>query len=305
MQEAIITNFYSLIWSARRKIGLSAVIGLVIGIVWINTTPPVYLASVLLAPSSNSSTGVSPLGGLAGAARLAGISSLSGGGTNQFTRFQALINSRALAEVLAHNPNVMHTVFSSKWDVQANAWKRPSGPIFRFKSGLMALLGRGTSSIDPNAEQLAGFFDRNLTQNYSVTTGLFSLSLKFSDPGNAVMLLRNVHRQADNILRQAARIQSTARINYLRKTLPTVSVVEQRTGLIGLLNNEEQTNMTIESDPNFAADVIDAPSSSTVPIWPNAPLMFGLALIGSIFAGLIWHYFGTLITFMTGRWNRA
>lgn len=271
---------FSYAWEGRRIIFISVCVFIVLGFVWYRFTPRVYEASAVLsaAPSSLQSTG-SGGGALSSAARLIGIS--GGGPNNEYTKFQALLNSSALAKRLADD-GMLQKMFPSRWDTAAHSWKPHTGIVYAAKDALRRILGLAPRR-DPNWENVLSYLEQHVSQDLSLQTSLLTLKVTGPSPQFAKDLLIAVHRQADDILRKAARTRSELRIKYLERTLPGITAVDQREALIQLLNQEEQTRMMTQSDPNFAADMVDPPHASPAPVSP----LFIASMFTSVMLGIV------------------
>ncbi len=279
---------FAYIWSGRRVILITIAIFFAIGLIDYRVSPKVYEATMVLSSAPGSMTNPSPGGGtLSGAARLIGLGGPSGTAGVEYTKFQSLLTSSALAERLT-NTGVLQLMYPERWDAASHSWKSPSGFFADIKSGIKSLIG-SPQGHDPNEQDVLQFLRGNLNQDLSLQTSLLTLSVTSPDQDFAKEALARIHREADNILRDAARRRSQRRIEYLQATLRSVTAVEQRQALIDLLNQETQTSMMIESDPNYSADIVDPPSISPSPVSPKISVVVIVSLIGGLVAGLAIH----------------
>lgn len=269
------------LWSGRRVIAYTIVAFTVLGLLWYRLAPRVYEASAVLSAAPGSSTGGVTGNPLSGAARLIGLGGPGGPAGVEYTKFQSLLSSSILAERLAKE-GILQQMYPKRWDASTHSWKSPSGFFSPISSAVRAALGM-PARHEPSARDIEALLKGSLVQNLSLQTSLLDLSFTSTDPEFAKMFLTRVHRDADNILRENARTRSARRIHYLQQTLINVTAVEQRSALIQLLNQETQTSMMIESDPNYSADMVDPPSVTPDPISPK----FVIVMLGSVLGGLI------------------
>ena len=266
---------FDYLWAGRIIVLITTLIGLALGILSFISATRIYEASAILSAAPGSATASRSNNALSGAARLIGLGG-GGGADSDYNKFQALLTSSFLAERLAARPGFLQRMYPERWDAESKTWRQSSGP----RAMLRAMLGRAPRK-PPQAEDVRAYILGNLDQNLSIQTALLTLRVTAENPEFARDLLVAVHRESDNILRDAARQRSQLRIRYLQKTLPSVEAIEQRQVLIQLLNQEEQTNMMIESDPNYAADIVDP---SNVPPDPVSPVLT-ISLVASLMIG--------------------
>ena len=97
----------------------------------------------------------------------------------------------------------------------------------------------------------------------------------------AAAFLRKVHLVADQLIRRDRRQQSQSRINYLQNTLQKTANPDHRRGIADLLMQQEHIQMLANLDEPYAAIVVEPPSSTPQPVWPDKTLLFGVfALLG-------------------------
>ena len=277
----------SYIGEGRRIILGTMGVALLFGLVWYAIASRTYQATAVLSAAPGSAASSSTASStLSNAARLFGLSGTSGAGVSEFTKFQALLTSARLARRLASKTNILQQMYPQSWDQKTHSWKPPSGFFASIKSGIRSLLGLPPWKA-PDADSVMGYLQSNLDQELSIQTSLLTLTVTAQDPKFAQTFLATVHREADNILRDAARTRSQRRIAYLENTLRAVSAVDQREALIGLLDQEEQTSMMIESDPNYAADMVDAPYALPYPVSPTLLVTIIASAASGLILGLI------------------
>jgi hypothetical protein len=85
-----------------------------------------------------------------------------------------------------------------------------------------------------------------------------------------------VHDAAVQLVRDEISSRNTAKIDYLTQALAKTTNADQRGILIGMLAQTEQTQMLLNNNLPFAAQIIDTP---TVPTQPSSPPMLNIALM--------------------------
>jgi hypothetical protein len=112
------------------------------------------------------------------------------------------------------------------------------------------------------------------------------VTFTYGDPQQAEKLLNLILHEADEIIRQDQRHDVSARMAFLGREIPTVTVSDQRESLIALLSNQEQLQMMIEADKRFASSLIDPPYASQ---WPTSPgPIVGHVAIAIVLSVFVW-----------------
>jgi uncharacterized protein involved in exopolysaccharide biosynthesis len=117
--------------------------------------------------------------------------------------------------------------------------------------------------------------------------------MNYPDRPFAIQFLTELHRAADNELRQRAIQRTTDYIAYLSNMLSKITVAEHRVALAQALSEQEKSAMIARSGSAFAADLLERPWANSDPSSPR-PIQtllkgafFG-AFGGSILALLFW-----------------
>ncbi|MBC7521871.1 MAG: hypothetical protein H7268_12360 [Sandarakinorhabdus sp.] len=235
---------------------------------------------VYAAPSSSGSRPQSPLGGLAA---LTGL----GGGSEAVSPFRFYLDgvySPEVANRMARDPAVMHTIFAGEWDARAKAWRQPSslsGALRGLVAGLLGLPQFGWQA--PDANRLQGFIADNVTIRQSVKTPIATIGFDYPDPVFAPKFILKLHQTVDDYLREQQAARTRGNIAYLAGKLETVTLAEQRQALVTSLTEQERLAMLAYGNAPYAADPFDQVTVSAEPTRPRPiPL-----LIGALVAGLI------------------
>jgi hypothetical protein len=243
---------------------------------------------------SNSGGGLSTTGGLAA---LATAGFPLGQNGDEFRLYLDSLKTRDIADELAKDPVIMHTLFASEWDQASQSWHEPPPP-----TGTDAWIKRiedwlGFPSVTwhaPDGESLEGVLGQivNIEQDprriYVAT-----VSVTYYDPQFALKLLNILHKAADNALRQKSIRRTTDYIAFLNNLLSKVTVVEHRTAIAQALSDQEKAAMIAQSGSAYAAEPFERPWVGTSPVSPKpmqslAQGAFLGALLGSLLALLKW-----------------
>jgi hypothetical protein len=267
-----------------------AVLGLALAVGILNLMTPKYTVAYKITPMSNGSSSLSGgMGGLGGLAAIAGVSIGQGNsGATPFELYVDILTSRAIAERLAGDRDVMRIAFASDWDQRTGAWREPSGAMHAIIQTAKTALGYPMQSWQPPAAaDLQRYLERNIivrrpgTRDPPITT----ISIEHRDPAFARHLLSQLNITADSLIRREALERATKYSAYLTKRLPLATIAEVRTYLAGALADQEKSIMIASSGASYAALVVQPAAASLRPTTPNYPLIAVLGLLAGLLAG--------------------
>jgi uncharacterized protein involved in exopolysaccharide biosynthesis len=272
-------------WRALLGSALGAV-ALAVAVLWL--VPPEHTAVMIVGPTAR--VGSAAMGArvpvmvgretpLGAAEPGAGDESLS-----DYARYLELFGSGAVAERLVADPVFLRALFAARWDAEAGGWRPPPGLTPTVKRWLLALVGR-RDWVEPDAERVARTLRDRLVIDMVRTGPMRRISLRHRDRATALELLGRIAAATDAHLRAEASRRSVAQIAHIKARLASVTVTEHRRALSDLLSDQERVAMMIEVDLPFAADVIQAPTASALPDWPNPALVTPLAGLIGLLAG--------------------
>jgi uncharacterized protein involved in exopolysaccharide biosynthesis len=274
--------YAGILLSSKRFLALGALVGFVVGVLAVHLMGTQYTATMVVRPPAEASaTG----GGRAAAlsSMLPGLSSLIGnGGRGDYDQFNVLLDSNELSErIVRLYPNVMQTIFKAQWNPETRTWSH-QGTATELKEFVKSVLGLQPWHA-PNAEDLRLYLRTHLSSSTDIKTSMTTLTFTAPNPEFARDLVVLMHKAADDLVRDQARLRSEARIKYLEANLPNVTQTDQHEILTQLLITEEQQQMMVQADPYFSAIPVDTPIIAQRPNWPPVmPVIFIFTVIGTV-----------------------
>jgi hypothetical protein len=187
------------------------------------------------------------------------------GVSTDFYRFVYTMKGSAVAAILLKDDSVLAGIAKDgRWNSKRQSW---------------------------SAEELSEYIDKNIRIEHLGTTPLRRISYQHPDSQFAAVFLRKLHLVSDQLIRRDRRRQSESRITYLEDTLRKAVNPDHRKVITNLLMQQEHIRMLANLDEAYAAIVVEAPSSTPRPVWPNKSLIFALSGILGIMGGyLIWSF---------------
>ncbi len=285
--EITLRDLFLKVW--RSKWVILATMAVAVGLVsvWMKTTEPLYTASMLVAPAGATSGGglgsrLSQYGGLAS---LAGIELPSAETVSPFDQFSEVVTSVTVAKRLQDKYGVLQKLFERTWDAGNMRWVPPEGPVATAKGWMRGFFNL-PSWTPPSTKSLAEYLGDKLGISEIAKTGMRRITFQHEDSEFAVQLLRWIHEESDQLIREETQERTTRQIEYIERKLATVRITEHRQSLTLLLSDQEKQMMMTQVDLPFAARIIDPPTVSEMPTWPKPFLFLVLAAMAGFFVSV-------------------
>lgn len=255
--ETTLADLIKDVWAARIYVLLGLCAFLVIGFFVILLSTPLYKGSMIVAPADGYA-----LGDYASSVSDGKSMELpfwrpkdQEGVSTDFYRFIYTIQGTAVAAILLKDESVL--------------------------AGIARDGNFSTKSDDWTAEELAAYLEKYVRVEHLGTTPLRRVSYRHPDPAFAAAFLRKIHLVADQLIRRERRHQSESRIRYLEGTLQKTVNPDHRKGIADLLMQQEHIQMLANLDEPYAAIIVEPPSSSPKPVWPDKIMLLSVfALLG-------------------------
>lgn len=292
MQEPSFTDIWQMIHRRWRLLMVIIFLSLACGFVLLRILPQQYTATMIIGPTATD--------GVAGrGARLtlqtpqteifrsAAVETDRNESLSDFARFLELLTSPEVIKALddAEQGAFLRTLYADQWNEAEQQWAPPLAATYFIRAFIQTLVGQ--SFWSPPTYVLAA---KDLQHHIKVepigVSAMRKISYRHSDREFAVFVLNNLYLKTDHYLKKQARKRTKAEIDYLKKALASISVIEHRRALTSLLAMQEQTQMMIAVDLPFAADQIEKATASSMPDWPNPFSVLAVFLAAGLIAGL-------------------
>lgn len=284
--DLLVFEWLRAIWQMRRTVCAVTVVTVLVALVYLRFATYMYTATLSVTPVESAGTGglvsqLGGLGGLGGLASLAGINLPGGQGNASFQLYIEGMRSRAVADKLAEQQDVMAEIFFREWDVEKKTWHRPTGLLPALKYGLFYLVGaKGFGWHAPDGARLLEYLDDRLEIVQSTKKQVVNISYANADPFFAARFLSILNSIVDNRVRQKTLLRAIESIAYLNVKLNSVVNVEHQKAIAQALSEQEKLQMMASSTASFSAETFGEPKSSYRPTYPQpfAVLLFATIL---------------------------
>jgi uncharacterized protein involved in exopolysaccharide biosynthesis len=270
--EVRLMDLWQIVWRGKWLIVACAVGLAFLAAISTYLITPVYRASVLVAPTSETSGGTG-LAALAG--QFAGVAALTGlnlGGNNRTAEAVATLRSRAFTEKFINERGLLPILYADRWDAGTRQWRDESGE-------------------PPSMWAAYELFNSLRSIDEDVTTGLYKVDVNWTDPQLAAEWANGLIGDVNGLLRTRAIGESRQNLDFLRSELEKNSQVQLQTTIFGLIEAEMQNAMLANVKQEYAFKIIDPAKVPEKTHWPKRLLItllgFGAGLVIGMFAAVV------------------
>ena len=286
--EAGTPNWLANGWAAVRRrwwlvLGIT-VLAALIAVVYLRGADYVYTATLRVSPAPSAQPPRPGLGSLSSLASLAGVGSDTAEAATPYRLYLEGVYAPEVADRLARNPDIMHTIFAREWDPVRRAWHAPVSAAAGLRKSLFGLLGAPVAEWrPPDGERLQHAIAGSVVVAQSVKSPLATIAFDSADPAFAVKFLTLLDRADDDYLRGKTLTRSRQNVAYLSQELGMATLAEHRAVLAAQLSDQERQLMMASNPAPYAADPFGRVTVSPQPTRPKPVAV----LSGFILAGLV------------------
>lgn len=236
-----------------RAIFFGGVIGLVMAVLIVIFQPPVYEARMVIAPTER--TGVPSLGSI-------------------------------LPQNVADTPMIQY--FVNRIDAATTSDFTLLETLLTGPRLASRLVETGSSSLPAHrADELMIWIKNHVKIRPVGTTPFRRITVRHTDPAQAVEMLSLMFQEADMMIRQDMRARTQRRLAYLKDQLDKTFHPDHKDAIIALMKEQEQTAMMVSIDTYFAARPVDGPALAPKVAAPDWRILIPGLAIGGMIGGLM------------------
>ncbi len=246
---------------------------------------PQAQATMIILPSGQAPT-QAPGGAITGLASQLGVQLVTAPtSVSPVERLKLLLGSIDLAARLQEKYLLLQRIYPSLWDSATGTWKVPDSADFHRDQARAAFLKRNLWTA-PTLESLAGYVGGSVRFEQLGTTGFQRVSVSHADPDFALWLLSTAFLEADSLLREKDRAQTTERQQYIERQLVLRPMLQVQEALRAQLSAEISRSITLEADLTpYVASIVEAPHVLRNRTEPNVLILFGGPMVIGASAG--------------------
>ena len=213
------------------------------------------------------------------------LSLITGGGAgNNFWDFYNIVFSTEVAEKLWQK-GYDQKIFSSNFDTKSETFKRNPKLWDVIKSWIIGYdLNNEINFVDLRNHIKSEVDLENLTEEQN----LLRFTISSGNPDLYETLLTDLIRVTDDSIKQRERSKNTNKIVFLSDKIASVSDVEIKNAMIGLLKEQLLNESLVEQDNFYSIEVLEQPRRSKNPDFINLQFIYlGFTFIGFMLSVLV------------------
>ncbi len=213
------------------------------------------------------------------------LSLITGGGAgNNFWDFYNIVFSTEVAEKLWEK-GYDQKIFSSNFDTKSETFKRNPKLWDVIKSWIIGYdLNNEINFVDLKNHIKSEVDLEDLTEEQN----LLRFTISTGNPDLYETLLTDLIRVTDDSIKQRERSKNTNKIVFLSDKIASVSDVEIKNAMIGLLKEQLLNESLVEQDNYYSIEVLEQPRRSKNPDFINLQFIYlGFTFIGFMLSVLV------------------
>jgi capsular polysaccharide biosynthesis protein len=292
--EIDLRELLGVLWRGKVQIVLVSALFALLSIQYALSLPNVYRSEVLLAPTQEQDSLAGAMQGLSGLAGLAGFSLPEGSASQSDQALEVLMSRSFFTEKIYPSIHLPDLMADPRWDSETNTLSYDD-ELYDSGRGQWVRKVNFPRQVIPTAQESHVLFAQNvLNVSSDSLTGFVTLSVDHVSPYIARDWVELMILEINEQFRARDHETALSSISYLNNQIFNTSVVEVRQALSQLLQNQIQTSMLTDANPDYVFSVIDSPIAPELKHSPSRSLIVMLAtLLGGILgvvAVLVRHY---------------
>lgn len=228
--------------------------------------PNVYRSEALIVPiEQEKGVGGGALSALSAMGGLGGMiaSEVGLGGSGSLEKFEVVLKSRELTNIVVQKYNLLPVIFAEDWDKKKNQWKTDEPPT----------LQDAYKAID----------DKLLLIQTDIKKKTLAISFDHTDPAIAQQLLWYYITELSNNMSKQAGENADAQQKYLSEQMTKATDPLIQAKIAGLISQQIEKEMLAKVQKYYGFDIIDPPFAPEKKFKPKRALMCVLAVIIAFF----------------------
>ena len=274
---------FEVLWRGKRLIFFTTLFFSIISIFYALSLPNIYRSEALLAPAKKDDNLMSAMQGLSGLAGLAGFSIPEGSASQSDQALEVLSSRSFFKDKIFPNINLPDLMADPRWDSKNNTLSYDNDLYDSKRKKWVRSVGFPFKVI-PTPQESHDFFINNVFNvNNDITNGFVTVSIDHVSPFVAKDWAELIINEINEQFRVRDHQLALSSITYLNSQIALTNVVEVRQALSELLQNQMQTSMLTDANPDYVFSVLDPPVPSELKERPRRSIIVILATaLGSI-----------------------
>ncbi|GAC25051.1 lipopolysaccharide biosynthesis [Paraglaciecola mesophila KMM 241] len=282
--EIDLRELWNVIWRGKWIIIAITAIFAVASVFYALSLPNIYKSEALLAPAdSDQQGGLSGLSGqLGGLASLAGVN-LGGGKTDKTALAIEILKSREFFAKFAEKHDILPGLVAVKdWDMSSNTVIYDED-VYLPQSKEWIREVQPPKKAKPSMQEAKKEFDALFSVEQNPDNGMVLIGVEHYSPEVAKQWVDWLVQDINSVMKARDKAEAKNSIQYLQSQIAQTNIVEQKTLLYQLVEEQAKTLMFAEVRDEYVFKTIDSAQVSELKFMPNRLLIviFG-CLVGGV-----------------------
>jgi uncharacterized protein involved in exopolysaccharide biosynthesis len=272
-----------ILWRAKWWMAVTTAIAVGLGAFLYSTATPRYEITMALVPADTNqnpweqgSQGVSSI-----ASQFLGVP-IGDRRIQNAQQFLALFRSPTVLARVDKQIELLPHLFYRNWDPERQEWIAPTG----WTTQVRMMLRTDLPWVAPSLADASKYLEREMQVETINGGSLVEVTFVDRDPAFGATLLEALYKESDELMRSRARAQNDEHINYIQKSLSSVSYAETRESLTSLLTVEVGQKIMINSNSPYAMEVLKPAFADPRPVSPSLTTYTLLATAAGLVCGM-------------------
>ena len=286
--EIDLRELWNVIWRGKWIIIVVTAIFAFASVFYALSLPNIYRSEALLAPAeADQQGGLAGLAGLAGQfgglASLAGVN-LGGGRTDKTALAIEILKSREFFAKFATKHDILPDLMASKgWDLPTNTIIYDED-IYSLDADKWVREVEPPKKSKPSMQEAKKEFEKLIHIDKNVDSGMVSIRIEHYSPVVAKNWVDWLVQEINLVMKVRDKEEAERSINYLQSQISKTNIVEQKTLLYQLIEDQAKTLMFAEVRDEYVFKTIDKAFMAEERFKPSRILV---VLMGGLLGGLI------------------
>lgn len=278
-------ELWNAIWSGKWVIIAITVIFAAVSVFYALSLPNIYKSEALLAPAESDQQG--GLAGLAG--QFGGLASITGmnlgsGKTDKTSLAIEILKSREFFAKFAEKHDILPDLMAvESWDLASNKVIYNDN-LYSFEKKIWHREVKLPKKTQPSMQEAKVEFTKLFSVEQSKDNGMVTISLEHFSPYVAKKWIDWLIQDINLVMKVRDKKEAESSIRYLQSQIAKTNIVEQKTLLYELIEEQAKTLMFAEVRDEYAFKTID---SAVVPELKFKPKRSLIVILGILLAAIL------------------
>ncbi len=276
-QEIDFKQIWFEIVANRMIFAVVTTISLLLAVLYIFVTPPIYRSEALLSPVSVNESSSQLLNQLGSAAGILGVN-VSSGSNQKIVNAIATLKSRVFLLEFIEKYSLSAELLASKWDETTNTSEYDEKKF----DGVNKVWLVEPPSIWDSLKILNSI----LKVSEDPGNGLITVSIEWQNPVQAKQWVNLLISDINSLIKKRDLNEAQTSIEYLQRQLNRTQLVEMQQVLYQIIESQTRIVMLADVNDEYVFQVIDPAIQQLSSVWPNKQLLLFVGFLIGIFSSI-------------------